>query len=254
MSVQGFFFDLYGTLLIYGNMKKAWSDWLTTFYHLLIKQGLKISAETFSQKCDGFFSATAPAGSEDHLTVLEHRIQRLCQKFNHQLPKGELGHIADTIADAWQTHISIDPEAMPVLTALKQNNKTVGLVSNFDHPPHVRRILSHNGLESIFDTTIISSEVGVKKPDPGIFALALQQTGISAADSVYVGDTKTDVAGATAAGIQPIFIARPVNFTDSDALDFQVAYPNENLSENRSWGNEVTVISSLQKVLDIINR
>jgi hypothetical protein len=34
MSVQGFFFDLYGTLLIYGNMKKAWSDWLTAFYHL----------------------------------------------------------------------------------------------------------------------------------------------------------------------------------------------------------------------------
>jgi FMN phosphatase YigB (HAD superfamily) len=96
--------------------------------------------------------------------------------------------------------------------------------------------------------------VGVKKPDPGIFALALQQTGISAADAVYVGDAEADVDGATAAGIHPIFIARPVNLTDSDALDFQVAYPNENLAENRSWGNEVTVISSLQEVLDIITR
>ena len=254
MSVEGFFFDLYGTLLIYGNMKKAWSDWLSTFYHLLKKQGLNISEEVFSRECDGFFSAAAPAGNQDRLTVLERRVQRLCWRLNHQLPKEELSHIADTIADAWQTHISIDPEAMPVLTALKRRKKMVGLVSNFDHPPHVRRVLSANGLESIFDTTVISSEVGVKKPDPAIFALALQHTGISATDAVYVGDTETDIAGAIAARIHPIFIARPVNRTDSDALDFQVAYPNEDLSKNRSRENEVTVISGLQEVLDITIR
>jgi putative hydrolase of the HAD superfamily len=254
MNVQGIYFDLYGTLLVYGNMKKAWSDWLSTFYHLLKKQGLNISAESFSQECDGFFSAPAPASNEDHLTVLERRIQYLCQRLNHQLHKEELSHIADAIADAWQTHISIDPEAMPVLAALKQNKKMVGLVSNFDHPPHVRRILSNNGLESILDTTIISSEVGVKKPDPAIFELALQQTGISPADAVYVGDTEEDVTGAIAARIRPIFIARPVNPTVSADLDFQVAYPSTDLSVNHSWKNEVTVISSLQEVLQITSR
>ena len=45
-----------------------------------------------------------------------------------------------------------------------------------------------------------------------------------------------------------------VGQTDSNALDFQVAYPNENISENRSWENEVTVISSLQEVLHIASR
>jgi putative hydrolase of the HAD superfamily len=254
MSIHGIFFDLYGTLLVYGNMKKAWSDWLSTFYHLLKRQGLNISEEIFSQECDGFFSATTPASNEDHLTVLERRIQRLCLKLNHQLPKEELSHIADTIAGAWQAHIFIDPEAMPVLTSLKQNRKMVGLVSNFDHPPHVRRVLSHNGLENIFDTTIISSEVGVNKPEPAIFAPALQQTGISPADAVYVGDTEADVTGAIAAGIHPIFITRPVNRTDREALDFHVAYPDKPFSENRSWENEVTVISSLQEVLDITLR
>ena len=254
MSIQGIFFDLYGTLLVYGNMKRAWSDWLLTFYHLLKKQGLNISEETFSQECDGFFSTPAPASNKDHLTVLERRIQRLCLVLNHQSPKEELSHMADKIAEAWQTEISIDPEALPVLSALKRDKKTIGLVSNFDHPPHVRRVLSQNGLEAIFDTTIISSEVGVKKPDPAIFALALQQTGISPTDAVYVGDTEEDVAGAIAAGIHPILIARSVNRTDSDALDFQVAYPNENRAENRSWENEVTVISSLQEVLHITTR
>ena len=254
MSIQGIFFDLYGTLLVYGDMKQAWSDWLSTFYDLLNAQGLNISKASFSHECDGFFSKTAPASDEENLTDLERRIQRLCLRLNHQLRKEELSHIADTIAEAWQTHITIDPEAVPVLTALKRNKKTVGLVSNFDHPPHVRRILSHNGFENIFDTIIISSEVGVKKPDPAIFALALQQTGISQADGVYVGDTEEDVAGAIAAGIHPIFIARPVNRTDSHALDFQVAQRSEDLPENRSWKNEVTVISSLQEVLHITSR
>ncbi len=254
MSIQGIFFDLYGTLLVYGNMEKAWSGWLSTFYHLLKKQGLNISEETFSQKCDGFFSTLLPAGNKDHLTVLELRIQRLCLNLNHQLPEEELSHIADKIAEAWQTQISIDPEAMPVLSALKRDKKTIGLVSNFDHPPHVRRVLSHNGLETIFDTTIISSEVGVKKPDPAIFALALQHTGISPPDAVYVGDTEADVAGAIAAGIHPIFIARRANRTRSDALDFQVTYPKENLAEKRYWENEVTVISNLHEVLHITTR
>ena len=254
MSIQGIFFDLYGTLLVYGNMKKAWSDWLLTFYHLLKKQGLNITEKSFSAECDGFFSTPAPAGNKDHLTVLERRIQRLCLRLNHQLPKEELSPIADKIAEAWQAQISIDPEAMPVLSALKRDKKTIGLVSNFDHPPHVRRILSHNGLESIFDTTIISSEVGVKKPDPAIFGLALRQTGISPPDAVYIGDTEEDVAGAIAAGIHPLFIARPVNRTDRGALDFQNAYPKEGLLKNPSWKKEVTVISSLQEVLHIIRR
>jgi len=250
MSIQGIFFDLYGTILVYGNMKQAWSDWLSTFYDLLNKQGLNMPKDIFSQECDGFFSTAEPTDNEDNLTALERRIDSLCVRLNHELGKAELRHIADTIAEAWQTHIFIDPEAIPVLTALKQN-KMIGLVSNFDHPPHVRRILSNNGLENFFDTIIISSEVGVKKPDPAIFSFALEQTGLSQDEAVYVGDTEEDVAGAIVAGIHPIFIARPVNRTDRDALDFQIAYRSKHLPKNRFSKNEVTVIKSLQEILNI---
>ena len=107
---------------------------------------------------------------------------------------------------------------MRVLMDLKRRQKTVGLVSNFDHPPHVRRILSENGWANVLDSIVISSEVGVKKPDPAIFALALRQTHIAPAEAVYVGDTAEDVAGAIAAGIDPVLIARPGNPTQSSAL------------------------------------
>ena len=250
MRIRGIFFDLYGTLLIYGNMKQAWSDWLSTFYHLLVQQGLDMPKETFAQECNGFFSSAEPATNENNLTALERRIEALCLQLNHNLGKNELRPIADRIAAAWQGHIFLDPQTVPVLSALKQN-KTVGLVSNFDHPPHVRRVLSDYGLKNCFDSIIISGEVGVKKPDPAIFALGLEQTGLAPNDVVYVGDTQEDVAGAIAAGIRPIFLVRPHHRTNSDALDYLSRYPDEEPPKNGPCHPEITIIGSLQEILKI---
>jgi len=252
MSLQGIFFDLYGTLLVYGNMKQAWSDWLSTFYDLLKKQGLNISREAFSKECDGFFSTDEPVAGGDHLTVLECRIKSLCQRLNLQPGHKELRHIADTIAEAWQNHITIDPETIPVLSSLKRN-KTIGLVSNFDHPPHVRNILADYKLEAFFDTIIISGDVRVKKPSPAIFSFALEQTGLSKNEVIYVGDTNEDVDGAMAAGIRPIFLARPVQGTDNTALDYRSAHSGIDSPDHFSSKNEVKVIKSLQEVLIIAN-
>ena len=252
MSIRGILFDLYGTLLVYGNMKRAWSDWLSTFYDLLKTQGLNISKDFFSQECDGFFSGEEPAGNKDNSTTLERRIQFLCERLNLQLGKKELRHIADTIAKAWQVHIRIDPETIPVLTSLKRN-KTIGLVSNFDHPRHVRDILANYKLDPFFDTIIISGDVGVKKPNPAIFSFALEQTGLSKNEVIYVGDTNEDVAGARAAGIPPILLARPVQGTDNTALDYRSAPSDIDSPNQRSSKNEVTVIYSLQEVLIIAN-
>ena len=251
MSKQGYFFDLYGTLLVYGDMHQAWSDWLTAFYDLLKAQGLNSTRADFSQACNGFFSAASPEDSDNNLTVLERRIQRLCATYNHQLGTSALHHIADQIAAAWQTHISIDPAAMPVLTHLKQLKKTIGLVSNFDHPPHVRRLLSENGWAHVFDTVIISSEVGVQKPDPVIFYLALQNTGIAPADAIYIGDTQDDVAGAIAAGIHPVLINRADHPTDSNALDFQLANRQSDVYQTDFGENTVTIIQNLQEILTL---
>jgi len=252
MNLQGIFFDLYGTLLVYGNMKQAWSDWLSTFYDLLKKQGLTISRETFSKECDGFFSTDEPDERADHLTALEDRIKSVCQRHDLQPAKEELRHIADTIAGAWQNHITIDPETIPVLSSLKRN-KTIGLVSNFDHPPHVRNILVHYELDAFFDTIIISGDVSVKKPDPAIFSFALEQTGLSKDEVVYIGDTNEDVAGAMAAGIRPVFLARPVQGTDKIALDYRSTHSGVDSPDYFSSKNEVKVIKSLGEVLLIAN-
>lgn len=61
------------------------------------------------------------------------------------------------------------------------------------------------GTTDYFDTISWSEEMGVEKPDPRIFALALERIGASAAEAVYVGDSvEADVEGARGAGVIPI--------------------------------------------------
>jgi putative hydrolase of the HAD superfamily len=69
--------------------------------------------------------------------------------------------------------------------------------------------LDASRLRNYFGAVAISREVGVKKPDARIFAIALGQLGVTAVDSVFVGDTpKTDIVGAHAAGMRVIWLNR----------------------------------------------
>ncbi len=61
------------------------------------------------------------------------------------------------------------------------------------------------GTTDYFDTISWSEEMGVEKPDPRIFELALERIGATPAEAVYVGDSfEADVLGAAGAGIIPI--------------------------------------------------
>ena len=58
-----------------------------------------------------------------------------------------------------------------------------------------------------FEFVIDSGEVGVEKPDPRIFQIALDRMGVTAADALYVGDLyEVDVVGARAAGLDVVLL------------------------------------------------
>jgi putative hydrolase of the HAD superfamily len=71
-------------------------------------------------------------------------------------------------------------------------------------------VLSHTGLSGLVDGAVASAELGIAKPDPAIFARALELAGgAEPGASWHVGDSpEADVAGARAAGITPILIDR----------------------------------------------
>jgi putative hydrolase of the HAD superfamily len=89
---------------------------------------------------------------------------------------------------------------------LKRRGLKVGLVSNitFDGDS-VRNDLDRLGLLDLFDAVVLSSEIGVRKPHPRIYQVALDGLGVLVAQAVFVGDRLVeDVRGPQTAGMRAI--------------------------------------------------
>ena len=212
MKVSGVFFDLYGTLLRYGDMSSAWEEWLSAIHATLRDCGFQVSRDSLAGAWDGFFSRPEPLPDGD-LTIFERRIQVACSDLGLSLDEPQARRVASAGVGSWHQHVTVDPEAIQVLKSL--SDKTLAVISNYDHPPGVYSMLDRHGLREFFDSVVISGEVGVKKPDPRIFSFALDKAGLNPAEVAYVGDTQEDMQAARAAGIFPILIRReevPLDF------------------------------------------
>lgn len=247
MTFKGVFFDLYGTLLIYGDLVAGWADWLSALHESLQGHGQIVDPTLLATHCDGFFGKAAPPDRGDGLTVYERRIEALCHELGISAARSRVHRAATATIEAWEKHISLDPDAVSVLKALSPH-KTLALVSNYDHPPHIRALLAQRGLAPYFQAVVVSGDVAVAKPDPRIFALAVRQTGLRPHEVVYVGDTSEDVQGARAAGLVPVRIRRAGLPDEHLASDF---HTSESAAKMRVV-DEVEVIHTLPELLEIV--
>lgn len=94
------------------------------------------------------------------------------------------------------------PEALDALAAAGYR---LAVVSNSDG--RAEEALIAAGIRDRFELVIDSQLVGVEKPDPRIFALALEQLGLTPEEALYVGDIyEVDVVGARRAGMDVILL------------------------------------------------
>lgn len=76
-------------------------------------------------------------------------------------------------------------------------------------------------VDELFDAVIDSSEVGLRKPNPAIFELALRELGgVAPERSVFLDDVESNVAGARSLGIHGIVVGHPPDaaIAELDAL------------------------------------
>jgi FMN hydrolase / 5-amino-6-(5-phospho-D-ribitylamino)uracil phosphatase len=98
-------------------------------------------------------------------------------------------------------------EAREVIEAVAQV-LPIGMITN--GPSEIQwpkiRLLE---LEELFPVIVVSEDVGVWKPDPAIFAIALERCGFAPEEAVYIGDSVVaDVPGAQAAGLRAVWMNR----------------------------------------------
>lgn len=95
--------------------------------------------------------------------------------------------------------------AVETLKELKSRGIQIGLISNWNQT--CRTVLSEKGLDKLLNPIVISSEVGVEKPDPRIFQTALTLADADPKKSLYVGDNYyDDVIGTRKVGMKCLLI------------------------------------------------
>lgn len=118
----------------------------------------------------------------------------------------------DTAAEAiWAEHLTrnvvcrVGDGVDAALARLRGAGIKLAVVSNSEGT--VERMLEEVGLRRHLDTVLDSWIVGVAKPDPRIFLMALARLGVSADQAIMVGDTPAmDVAGAQTAGVRAALV------------------------------------------------
>jgi putative hydrolase of the HAD superfamily len=109
------------------------------------------------------------------------------------------------------------PETPPLLEKLRARGYCLGVISNSIGT--MEQQLQRVGLARHFQVIIDSAVVGVEKPHPEIFRLALARVpgGVEPAQAVFVGDTNaTDIGGAELAGLHGVLIDRVGAYRDAE--------------------------------------
>ena len=110
---------------------------------------------------------------------------------------------------------SVPSEVPDALDRLRQAGHRLVVVSNSNGT--LRKIFTRLDLARHFDVLIDSSDVGVEKPDPRIFQLALERAGARPETTLHAGDFfHVDVVGARAAGLQAWLIDAAGLYADHD--------------------------------------
>jgi putative hydrolase of the HAD superfamily len=88
-----------------------------------------------------------------------------------------------------------------VVIELSKRGYLLGMIANTITETEIPDYLVAEGLTGYFKTVILSSKIGIRKPNPEIYWEAARQIGIAPAKCVYVGDNPVrDVEGTRAAG------------------------------------------------------
>ncbi|MEA3350592.1 MAG: HAD family hydrolase [Chloroflexota bacterium] len=138
--------------------------------------------------------------------------------------------LQEQMAEQYQPESCVPADVTETLISLEEDGFTLGLISNRGDP--ITEELDELGLSPYFEFVYTAGEVNTWKPDPAIFAPALEKTGCPPERVVYIGDNYyADIIGARRAGLQSILI------------DPRGVFPNP----------ECAVIHSVGELIDMLN-
>jgi HAD hydrolase, family IA, variant 1 len=233
-NIKGIIFDYGGTIDSRG---VHWSEVIWSGYQAV---GVPVAKETFR---DAYVYAERELARTRHilphhtfadLLLIKMRIELQWLVDNGALIEGSVERFAKPVADfCYDAARSSIADARPVLDALYARFPMV-LVSNFYG--NVEAVLEDFGLRHYFKSIIESAVVGVRKPDPAIFALGVDALGLKPEEVLVIGDSyKKDILPAESLGCHVAWLKGKGWTAEEDAQTHS------------------SVISALTQVHDMVN-
>ncbi len=138
--------------------------------------------------------------------------------------KAKLAHeIGNTFLQLTNKYFSLLPDSAQTVHYLESKYPLTIISNGFSEVQHYK--FAHSGLQNCFKHILISDEIGINKPQPEIFRIALERNGVQANEAIMIGDSYTsDIAGAKAAGIDQIWVCKaPANAKNGESATFIVS-------------------------------
>jgi len=133
-------------------------------------------------------------------------VRQLLGDFGVEVDDEELPRFLEAEHAAWDPARQLAAHTPALLESLRERGLKLALVSNaFDPGWLLHRDLEQMGLAERLDFAVFSSEIGKRKPHPAIFERALEALGVTATETVFVGDRLyEDVRGAGELGMTTV--------------------------------------------------
>lgn len=208
-ALRAIFFDA-GNTLIYPRVEELAQDLRAQGYPAEVED-FHAAERTGKEKLDEWLWPQIRVGEVprtiDHFywgAYLRALVERI------RAPESEHGRLMHRVADGFRDITlwsRVLPETHPYLEKLRSQGYFLGVISNSIGT--MEEQLARLGLTRHFDTVLDSAVVGVEKPHPEIFTIALNRAKVQASEAIFVGDTHaTDIGGAQLAGLRGVLIDR----------------------------------------------
>jgi len=205
--LRGILFDLGDTLLNFGkvDIEGLFQKGTTLAYDYLksIRQPLTTFSKFYRKQLWAirwnYFKSRFTRREFNSLDVLG----QVSRAMGHRLTNDQMLELAWKFYLPLRQQATVEPGTRDLLLDFRRQGLTLGLVSNTFLPAEVLdRHLAESDLLDLLPYRVYSSGVFYRKPHPGIFAVALSQARLEAAETLFVGDSPSaDIKGANRNGL-----------------------------------------------------
>ena len=247
VQINTVFFDLGYTLVYFdGDFLQKTSESYTVLAHALNREGCSLDVVKFAERFQDLVTQYYHDRERDlRERPMDQFVRQALREANQDhLSNGKVRSALNEMYSITEDRWRLEEDTHPTLKELTRRGFHLGIITNAADARDVARIIDSHELRGYFETIVISADLGVRKPDPRIFEVAMQRTGSKPETAVMVGDTLgADILGAHHAGLRGIWITR------------RSENPNNALLRNSITPDaEISSLAEIPALLERLNR